>query len=44
VAEAELIWEISAFAGFVSENLQMKEEFRELRNHLGKSKLSFRSA
>jgi hypothetical protein len=31
------IWETSVFAGFVSENLLMKEESRELKNHLGKS-------
>jgi len=40
VAEGELIWEISVFAESVSESLQTKGKFRELKNHLGKSKSS----
>ena len=37
MAEGELIWEILVFAEFVLENWPTKEEFQELKNHLGRS-------
>jgi len=40
VVGLELIWETSTFAGSVSESLLTKEEFQELKNHLGKSSLN----